>query len=189
MCSAIEWAVLQLCPCLDALAYKPGQTALPREPLTQAHGEARFVGLAPQRRPPEGGEGARAQAVWEHQLAVCGGRGTGRPSGGPQPRVPSPVSLLPLVVKAGTSKTHLVSNGKENARTFYRGFPGSSAVRNPPANAQDTGCIPGSDPWNGKIPWGRKWPPTPVFLPGESPWKRNLAGYSPWGVSREYDTT
>ena len=23
------------------------------------------------------------------------------------------------------------------------------------------------DPWLGKIPWRRKWQPTPVFLPGE----------------------
>ena len=28
----------------------------------------------------------------------------------------------------------------------------------------------GFDPWIGKIPWRRKWQPTPVFLPGESPW-------------------
>jgi len=26
----------------------------------------------------------------------------------------------------------------------------------------------GFDPWVGKIPWRRKWHPTPVFLPGES---------------------
>ena len=25
-------------------------------------------------------------------------------------------------------------------------------------------------PWVGKIPWGRVWQPTAVFLPGESPW-------------------
>ena len=24
------------------------------------------------------------------------------------------------------------------------------------------------DPWVGKIPWRRKWQPTPVFLPGKS---------------------
>ena len=35
--------------------------------------------------------------------------------------------------------------------------------------------------WVGKIPWGRKWHPTPVFLPGESHGQRSLAGYSPWG--------
>ena len=48
-------------------------------------------------------------------------------------------------------------------------------VKNPPANAGDmrnTGSIPG------KIPWRRKWQPTPVFLPGESYGQRSLAGYS-----------
>ena len=24
--------------------------------------------------------------------------------------------------------------------------------------------------WVGKIPWRKGWQPTPVFLPGESPW-------------------
>ena len=37
-------------------------------------------------------------------------------------------------------------------------------------------------------PWRRKWPPTPVFLPGEFHGQRNLAGYSPWG-GKESDTT
>ena len=35
-------------------------------------------------------------------------------------------------------------------------------------------------PWVEKIPWRRKWQPTPVFLPGESHGQRSLAGYSPW---------
>ena len=30
----------------------------------------------------------------------------------------------------------------------------------------------------GKIPWRRKWQPTPVFLPGESHGQRSLAGCS-----------
>ena len=37
------------------------------------------------------------------------------------------------------------------------------------------------DPWVGKIPWRRKWQPTPVFLPGKPHGWRSLAGYSPWG--------
>ena len=43
------------------------------------------------------------------------------------------------------------------------------------------GCIllVGFDPWVGKIPWRRKWQPTPVFLPGESHGWRSLVGYSP----------
>ena len=35
------------------------------------------------------------------------------------------------------------------------------------------------DPWVEKIPWGREWQPTPVFLPGEFQGQRSLAGYSP----------
>ena len=34
------------------------------------------------------------------------------------------------------------------------------------------------DPWVGKIPWKRKWQPTPVFLPGESHGHRSLAAES-----------
>ena len=46
---------------------------------------------------------------------------------------------------------------------------------------------PGFDPWVGKIPWRRKWQPTPVFLPGESHGERSLVGYSPRG-RKESDT-
>ena len=31
---------------------------------------------------------------------------------------------------------------------------------------------PGFDPRVGRIPWRRTWQPTPVFLPGESPWTK-----------------
>ena len=37
------------------------------------------------------------------------------------------------------------------------------------------------DHWVRKIPWRRKWQPTPVFLPGKSCGQRSLAGCSPWG--------
>ena len=37
---------------------------------------------------------------------------------------------------------------------------------------------PGFNPWVGKIPWRRKWQPTPVFLPGKSHGQRNLVDYS-----------
>ena len=47
----------------------------------------------------------------------------------------------------------------------------------------------GLDPWVRKIPWRRKWQPTPVFfLPGESHGPRSLAGYS-LKCRRESDTT
>ena len=47
---------------------------------------------------------------------------------------------------------------------------------------------PRSNPCFRKIPWRRKWQPTPVFLPGEFHGQRSLAGYSPWG-HRDLDTT
>ena len=51
---------------------------------------------------------------------------------------------------------------------------------------QCRGC--GFDPWVRKIPWRRKWQPTPVFLPGKSHGQRGLAGYSSWG-REDLDTT
>ena len=60
------------------------------------------------------------------------------------------------------------------------GFPASSTVDNPTANAGDMGLIPGS----GKIPWRSKWQPSPAFFPGESRGQRSLAGPSPWRCKR-----
>ena len=45
----------------------------------------------------------------------------------------------------------------------------------------------GFNPCVGKIPWNRKWQPTPVLLSGESHGGRSLVGYSPWG-HKELDT-
>ena len=46
----------------------------------------------------------------------------------------------------------------------------------------------GFDPWVGKVPWRRKWQPTPVFMPGKSHGPRSLVGYSPWD-HKESDMT
>ena len=60
-------------------------------------------------------------------------------------------------------------------------------VKNPLANAGDI-MRPRFDPWVGKIPWRRKWQPTPVFLSAKSHGQRSLVGYSPWGRKRaRYD--
>ena len=47
---------------------------------------------------------------------------------------------------------------------------------------------PRFNPWVEKIPWRRKWQPTPVFLPGKSHGQRSLAGYSPWDHKELYTT-
>ena len=45
-----------------------------------------------------------------------------------------------------------------------------------------------SDPWVGKIPWSRKWQPTPVFLPGEFHRQRSLGGVgaAAYGVAKNW---
>ena len=66
---------------------------------------------------------------------------------------------------------------------FLWDFPSGAGVKkkkNPPVNSEDVrdqGSVPGS----GKIPWKRKWQPTPVFLPKEFHGQRSLMGSSPWG--------
>ena len=57
------------------------------------------------------------------------------------------------------------------------------AVNNLPANAgveRDMDSIPGS----GRFPGGGAWQPTPVFLPGESPWTEESAGLQSIGSQR-----
>ena len=67
-------------------------------------------------------------------------------------------------------------------------FSGGSVVKKKkiclPMQVGDAGSVLGS----GKIPWSKKWQPTPVFLPGKFHGQRSLAGYSSWGC-KESDTT
>ena len=44
------------------------------------------------------------------------------------------------------------------------------------------------NPWLGKIPWRRKWQPTPAFLSGKSHGQRGLVDHSSRG-RKESDTT
>ena len=45
-------------------------------------------------------------------------------------------------------------------------------------------CLQCRVPSPGKIPWRRKWQPSPVFLPGKFHGQRSLTGYNPWGRKR-----
>ena len=51
-------------------------------------------------------------------------------------------------------------------------------VKNSSNNEGDLRDV-GFDLWVRKIPWRRKWQPTPVFLPGESHGQWGLVSYSP----------
>ena len=64
-------------------------------------------------------------------------------------------------LKRLSSSSNSSSSGKESACQYRR-------------------C--GFHPWVGKIPWRRKWQPTPEFLPGKLHGRGSLAGYSPRGL-------
>ena len=98
------------------------------------------------------------------------------------------------------------------------GFPGSSAGKESACNAGDPGLIPGlgsspgegigylfqysraslvsqmvnlpamQETWVGFLGWEDPWQPTPVFLPGESPWTEEPSGLIVHGVTKS-DTT
>jgi len=53
-------------------------------------------------------------------------------------------------------------------------FPGGTVVNNPPTNNRRLKRHE-FDPWFAKIPWRRKWQPTPVFLPEIFYGQRSLA--------------
>ena len=63
-----------------------------------------------------------------------------------------------------------------------RGFPGGTSG----ISGKESACQCkrykrcGFDHWVQKIPWRRKWQPTPGFLPGKFHGQRRLVGYSSW---------
>ena len=52
--------------------------------------------------------------------------------------------------------------------TFIWGFPGGASVKEPTCQCRRHEML--IRYLGQKIPWRRAWQPTPVFLPGESPW-------------------
>ena len=64
--------------------------------------------------------------------------------------------------------------------TEFVGFPAGGSGREPACQCRRHKKHR-FDPWVGKIPWWRKWLPTPVFLPRESHGLNSLVGYRPQG--------
>ena len=60
----------------------------------------------------------------------------------------------------------------------YKSLPSGSAVKNLPARKETQEMRVQS--LSEKIPWRRKWQPTPVFLPGKS---HSWRSYSPYGLA------
>ena len=76
-----------------------------------------------------------------------------------------------------TSSNHLMLD-----HMFFLGFSGVSESKESVCQCRRARF----DPWVRKIPWRRKWLPTPVLLPGKSRGQRSLMGYSP-GSCKELD--
>ena len=64
------------------------------------------------------------------------------------------------------------------------GFPGGSDTKESACQCRRLGF----GPWVGKMPWRRKWQPSPAFSPGEPLGQRSLVGYSAWGRKELYVT-
>ena len=67
------------------------------------------------------------------------------------------------------------------AREYGRGIWGGTVVKNLPDNTGDRRDRREFNPYVRKIPWNRKWQPSPVFLPGKFQGQRSLVDYSAWG--------
>ena len=55
----------------------------------------------------------------------------------------------------------------EALTSMCKDFPGGAVIKNLLANLL---------PWVRKIPWSKKWQPTPVFLPGKIPRTKETGG-------------
>ena len=63
----------------------------------------------------------------------------------------------------------------EALTSMCKDFPGGAVIKNLLANLL---------PWVRKIPWSKKWQPTPVFLPGKIPWSKETGGLQPMRSQR-----
>ena len=91
------------------------------------------------------------------------------------------ISQMPIKIQFNKSTVTYSCIGMQYAT--IRGCPDGTSCKEP---AYQWGRLErqGLDPWVGKIPWERKWQPTPVFLPGAFPWTEEPAGLQSMGSQR-----
>ena len=94
---------------------------------------------------------------------------------------PSAVILEPKKTKSVTASTFSHSICHEVG--VVMGFPGDNSDKEPASQCRRHKRW-GFDPSVWKIPWRRACQPTPVFLPGESPWTEEPGGLRSIGLQR-----
>ena len=128
--------------------------------------------------PPDSSVHGILQARILEGVAVASSRGSSQPRDWTRfPVLHSSLSVPPgkpkkpqhIVNDRETKKNTLVLMLQSNLQGCWKGWLGFNS-------------------WVRKIPWKRKWQPTPVFLLGESHGQRSLVGYGPWGCKKS-DTT
>ena len=88
---------------------------------------------------------------------------------------PADVHLQSQIQKLYYTVTYCQSRALASGRPGW-GFPGGASGKEP--KCQCRRCKRrGFNPWVGKIPWRRTWPPTLVSLPGELHGQKSLVGY------------
>ena len=82
-----------------------------------------------------------------------------------------------------------VGMGWNSCRLSQTVISSGSVVKNPPPKQEtQVRSLHQEDPCIKKIPWRRKWQPSPIFLTGEVYGQRSLVGYSSWSC-KESDMT
>ena len=147
--------------------------------------QGRGGGGQTQAEPNGAGEGARP-ALQHLRLLLKLPHPTSVKPGLQQPAAPPETAVL-ATAGEGSKGGLLLETPVPTSTPLHAASQVALVVKNPPAKAGDIKRC-GFDFWVGKMPWRRKWPPTPVFLSGESHGQRSLVGYSSWG-RRESDTT
>ena len=96
---------------------------------------------------------------------------------------------MEIIFKTESMCTKLSIKNEMRIKTLYdmNDFPGGAGGKEPACQCRRHKRHR-FDSWARKIPWSRKWQPTPIFLSGESHGQKNLVGCSPEGHT-ELDMT
>ena len=86
-----------------------------------------------------------------------------------------------LLVKKSWTRENLPFFGAMNLQNFPGGANGKESTHQCSRHTRHS-----FDPRVRKIPWSRKWEPTPVFLPGKFHGQRSLAGYTVHGAAKSW---
>ena len=78
----------------------------------------------------------------------------------------------------------LNASGKRQEWNFLTNSANNSSYLVAPLEGKESAVV--RETWVEKIPWRKAWQPTPVFLPGESPWMKEPGRLQSMGVTKNW---